>query len=86
MDVDLGSLVETLEALQGARLHVTIAVDVDGALEPFVTRQDFELPSPSAAWGAAIPMSWPLKARRLAVTVVEGRTGTQGTATIDLSS
>ncbi len=84
VDADLATLVSTLELLQGGRMRVTIAVDVTGAKEPFTTRQEFDVPAKQAGWGADIPISWPAKGRKVAVTVEELKTGTRATGAVDL--
>jgi hypothetical protein len=84
VDADLASLVSTLELLQGGRMRVTIAVDVTGAKEPFTTSQEFDVPAKQAGWGADIPISWPVKGRKVAVTVEELKTGTRATGAVDL--
>jgi hypothetical protein len=84
VDADIASLAPTLVHLDGGRMRVTIAVEVLNAREPFTTSQEFDVPKNQAGWGADIPVKWPAKGRRLAVTVEELKTGTRGTATIDL--
>ena len=82
VDADLATLVSTLDQLHGGRLAVTIAVQVEGAREPFTTKQEFDVPSKQAGWGADIPLTWPKKARRVAVTIEEQKTGARGTAAV----
>ncbi len=84
VDADLSSLVSTLEHLNGGKIRVTIAVDVAGARDPFTTRQEFDVGKTQAAWGADIPIGWPAKGRRVAVTVEELKTGARGTGAVDL--
>jgi hypothetical protein len=84
VDADLASLVSTLVHLDGGRMRVTIAVEVQNAREPFTTSQEFDVLKNQAAFGADIPIRWPAKGRKVAVTVEELKTGTRGTATIDL--
>jgi hypothetical protein len=84
LDTDLANLVSTLEQLAGGRMRVTIAVEVEGAREPFTTKQEFDVPPKQAGWGADIPIRWPAKGRRIAVTVEELKTGTRGTGAADL--
>lgn len=84
VDTDLVALVSTLDLLQGGRMRVTIAVEVEGAREPFTTKQEFDVPAKQAGWGADILLSWPLKGRKVAVTVEELKTGTRATGAIDL--
>ena len=84
VDADLATLVSTLELLQGGRMRVTIAVDVTGAKEPFTTSQEFDVPARQAGWGADIPINWPAKGRKVAVTVEELKTGTRATGAVDL--
>jgi len=84
VDTDLESLTSTLETLKGGRMRVTIAVEVEDAVEPFATSQEFDVPFVDAGWGTDFPLRWPAKGRRVAVTVEELKTGTRGTAAIDL--
>ncbi|HEY7114233.1 MAG TPA: hypothetical protein VIA45_14985 [Thermoanaerobaculia bacterium] len=84
VDVDLESLTESLETLKGGRIRITMAVEVDGATEPFTTTEEFEIAAADAGWGADIPLQWPTNARRLAVTVEELRTTARGTSAIAL--
>jgi hypothetical protein len=84
VDADLSSLVSTLEHLDGGKIRLTIAVDVAGARDPFTTRQEFDTGKTQAAWGADIPITWPAKGRKVAVTVEELKTGARGTGTVDL--
>ncbi len=84
VDADLASLVSTLDRLDGGRMRVTMAVEVEGAREPFTTKQEFDVPRGQAGWGADIPIGWPKKARRVAVTVEELKTGARGTGSTDI--
>ena len=84
VDTDLESLASTLDTLNGGRMRVTIAVEVEGAVEPFTTSQEFDVSIVEAGWGTDFPLRWPAKGRRVAVTVEELKTGTRGTAAIDL--
>jgi hypothetical protein len=84
VDTDLESLAATLDTLNGGRMRVTIAVEVDDAVEPFTTNQEFDVSTVAAGWGTDFPLRWPAKGRRVAVTVEELKTGTRGTATMDL--
>ncbi len=84
VDADLASLVSTLAHLDGGRIRVTIAVEVQGAREPFTTNQEFDVAKNQPTFGADIPIRWPAKGRKVAVTVEELKTGTRGTAAIDL--
>jgi len=84
VDADLSSLASTLELMQGGHMRVTIAVDVEGAREPYTTTQEFDVAPGQAGWGADIPMGWPARGRKIAVTVEELKTGTRATGAIDL--
>jgi hypothetical protein len=84
LDANLASLLPSLAVLGGGHLHVTIAVDVEGAREPFTTSQDFDVAKDQGAFGADIPITWPKKALRIAVTVQETSTGTRGTTAADV--
>jgi hypothetical protein len=84
VDVDLATLAETLVVLQGGRVRVTMAVEVEGAREPFTTKQEFDVPARQAGWGADIPITWPRKTKKIAVTVEELRTGARGTSVADV--
>ena len=84
VDVDLAALAETLAVLQGGRARVTMAVEVEGAREPFTTKQEFDIPPKQAGWGADIPITWPRKSKKIAVTVEELRTGARGTSVADV--
>jgi hypothetical protein len=84
VDADLESLAATLDTLNGGRMRVTIAVEVDDAVEPFTTSQEFDISTVAAGWGTDFPLRWPEKGRRVAVTVEELKTGTRGTAAMDL--
>ncbi len=84
VDCDLASMVSSLAALGGGRIRLTIAVNVEGAREPFTTHQEFDVAPNQGAFGADVPISWPKKARKIAVTVEELKTGTRGTASSDV--
>jgi hypothetical protein len=84
LDADLRSLLSSLAVLGGGHLRVTIAVDVEGAREPFTTGQEFDVAKDQGAFGSDIPITWPKKARKIAVTVEETRTGTRGTTAADV--
>lgn len=84
LDADLRSLLSSLAVLGGGRLRVTIAVDVEGAREPFTTSQEFDVAKDQGAFGSDIPITWPKRARKIAVTVEETRTGTRGTTAADV--
>ena len=84
VDTDLESLASALDTLNGGRMRVTIAVEVEDAVEPFTTNQEFDISFVEAEWGTDFPLRWPAKGRRVAVTVEELKTGTRGTAAIDL--
>jgi len=84
VDANLTSLLSSLAVLGGGHLRLTIAVEVEGARDPFTTHQEFDIAKDQGAFGADIPMTWPKKARRIAVTVEEIRTGTRGTTAADV--
>ncbi len=84
VDADLAALSSTLDLLNGGRIRVTMAVDVAGAREPFTTTQEFDVAPHQAGWGADIPITWPAKGRKVAVTVEELKTGTRATGAVDL--
>ncbi|HEY7113567.1 MAG TPA: hypothetical protein VIA45_11605, partial [Thermoanaerobaculia bacterium] len=84
VDADLAALGSTLDLLNGGRMRVTIAVDVVGAREPFTTTQEFDVAPHQRGWGADIPITWPVKGRKVAVTVEELKTGTRATGAADL--
>ena len=84
VDADISSLRTSLEALGGGRLRLTIAVDVEGAREPFTTNQEFDIAKDQANFGADVPITWPKKTRKIAVTVEELRTGARSTAAADV--
>jgi hypothetical protein len=84
VDADLASMVSSLSALGGGRMRLTIAVEVEGAREPFTTHQEFDVAPNQGAFGADVPITWPKKTRKIAVTVEELKTGTRGTATADV--
>ena len=84
VDADLAALSSTLDLLNGGHMRVTIAVDVAGAREPFTTTQEFDVAPRQAGWGADIPITWPTKGRKVAVTVEEMKTGTRATGAADL--
>ena len=84
VDADLAALASTLDLLNGGRMRVTMAVDVVGAREPFTTTQEFDVAPHQSGWGADIPITWPAKGRKVAVTVEELKTGTRATGAADL--
>jgi len=84
VDADLVALASTLDLLNGGRMRVTIAVDVIGAREPFTTTQEFDVAPHQSGWGADIPITWPAKGRKVAVTVEELKTGTRATGAAEL--
>jgi len=84
VDADLAALASTLDLLNGGHMKVTMAVDVVGAREPFTTTQEFDAAPHQTGWGADIPITWPAKGRKVAVTVEETKTGTRATGAADL--
>jgi hypothetical protein len=82
VDADLSSMVSTLDLLGGGRIRLTIAVDV-AAREPFTTREEFDVGKKSAL-RFNVPLRWPAKGRRVAVTVEELKTGARGTGAAEL--
>ncbi len=83
---DFDPIVDALELLETAKVRVTIAVEVEGAKEPFVTHDEVNAPrmGEGTLWSYDAPITWPKKGRRVAVTVEELRTGSRGTAALDL--
>jgi hypothetical protein len=86
VDADLASLLSSLAALQGGRVRLTIAVEVEDAREAFTTNQEFDVGRDQTAWGADVPLTWPRRTRKIAVTVEELKTGARGTASADFPS
>jgi hypothetical protein len=84
VDADLAPLLTSLEALGGGRLRLTIAADVEGAREPYTTNQEFDVAKDQGAFGADVPITWPRKTRKIAVTVEELKTGARSTAATDV--
>lgn len=85
VSVDLGSIVETLEKVGPGRMRVTLAIRATG-MQPFVHHEEVDLSreGEGAFWTYAFPLEWPPEATRVAVTVVELKTGEHGTAAADL--
>jgi hypothetical protein len=76
---DFAGIASTLDKLGGARVRVTIAVEMDGG-RPFVTRDEMDAARDDAGnrWSYEAPLNLPKQARRVAVTVEELKTGAQG--------
>ena len=83
---DFAPIEDALEIVETARMRVTIAVEVEGAKEPFVSHDEVSAPrtGEGSLWSYDAPISWPKKGRRVAVTVEELQTGSRATAVIDL--
>jgi hypothetical protein len=76
---DFASIGPTLDKLGGARVRVTIAVEMEGG-QPFVTHEEMDAARGDAGnrWTYEAPLTLPKQARRIAVTVEELKTGAQG--------
>ena len=76
---DLGELAPTLDKLGGARVRVTIAVEMRGS-RPFVTHDEMDAVRVDGGtrWTYEAPLTLPKQATRIAVTVEELKTGAQG--------
>jgi len=74
----LGPLRPVLAAIGGARLRITVAVELADS-EPFVTHQVHGWdPGASDTWVYLAPIRWPKKAKRAEVVVEELATGAWG--------
>jgi hypothetical protein len=87
VSADLGSIASALDRVGPGRVRVTVVVERSG-FQPFVSSEDVDLARDGggATWLYNAPLEWPSDARRVSIRVDEQKTGTFGTATVELPS
>ncbi|HKF44620.1 MAG TPA: hypothetical protein VKG01_16095 [Thermoanaerobaculia bacterium] len=85
VSAELAEVSAALAKVGPGRIRITLAVQATGS-KPFVHHDEMDLrdDDPGTSWLYEAPFEWPPEAQKVAVTVEELKTGTQGAAIAEL--